>query len=578
MFLPTTIEECRAKGWPQLDVILVTGDAYIDSPLIGVSVIGKVLVDAGYAVGILPQPDVASGSDIQRLGEPRLFWGVTGGSVDSMVANTTATGKPRRSDDFTPGGRNNRRPNRAAIVYSNLIRRYFKRTVPIVLGGIEASLRRISHYDYWDDRIRRSLLFDAKADYLVYGMAESTVVRLANRLASGRRVDDLPGICYAADTPPEGYVTLPAHDAVTADPGQFIDMFHRFYENADPVTARGLAQRQDTRYLVHNPPAPALGTEALDSVHALDWEHAVHPCHGGSGPVAAMETIRFSVAAHRGCYGECHFCAIAVHQGRTVTWRSPASIVAEVRRMREHPDFKGRVHDVGGPTANMYGFDCDRKATRGACRHRRCLYPSVCERLPVTHGPQRDLLRRLRAIPGVRQVVVASGLRTDLIDADPRHGDAYLADITAHHVSGQLKVAPEHTNHKILELMGKPTNIDWGKFKNRFQRLSSSAGKRQFLTYYLMAAYPGCRQSDMAALGHYCRSRLQTRPQQVQVFTPTPSTYATLMYATGRNPFSGEKLFVEKHPAKKQQQKQAVTGKTDPGRHRRARAKGRNRR
>ncbi|MFH1984528.1 MAG: YgiQ family radical SAM protein [Pseudomonadota bacterium] len=563
MFLPTTSAECDALGWPELDVILVTGDAYIDSPLMGVAVIGKVLVAEGFRVGIIAQPDLSSALDIQRLGKPRLFWGVTGGSVDSMVANITAAGKPRRSDDFTPGGKNDRRPNRAVIAYSNLIRRHVKNTVPIVLGGIEASLRRISHYDVWENRIRRSVLFDAKADYLIYGMGETTVVQLAQRLAHRQPVDELNGLCYASSAPPKGYVVLPTHGTVAEAPRQFIDMFHQFYGNTDPVTARGLVQLQDTRYLVQNPPQPPLSTAQMDAVHALDWENAVHPSHADQGAVSAIETIRFSIATHRGCYGECHFCAIAVHQGRTVHWRSPDSILDEARLMIARPDFKGRIHDVGGPTANMYGFECDRKSTKGACRHRRCLFPTVCDRLPVSHGPQRDLLKRLRALPGVRQVVVASGLRTDLIMADTRDGDGYLSELAAHHVSGQLKVAPEHSVDNVLTLMGKNSSDQLIAFKEKFDRFSAASGKRQFLTYYLMAAHPGCTQSDMAALGRFCRDRLNVRnPEQVQVFTPTPSTYATLMYATGCDPFTGAPIFVEKDPVKRQQQKGAVTGET----------------
>lgn len=562
MFLPTTADECRAQGWRRPDVILVTGDAYIDSPLMGVAVVGKVLADAGFRVGIIAQPDVSTGTDIARLGAPRLFWGVSGGSVDSMVANTTATGKPRRSDDFTPGGRNDRRPNRAVIAYSNLIRRHFKNTVPIVLGGIEASLRRISHYDFWTDRIRRAILFDAKADFLLYGMADATVVRLARRMAENRPLDDLPGLCYVSHTPPSNYLELPPHDVVSKDLSQFTEMFHRFYSNTDPVSARGLVQRQDTRFLVHNPPPPPLSTTALDAVHAMDWEYAVHPYHAAAGTVRALETIQFSIAAHRGCYGECHFCAIAVHQGRTVHWRSEASILAEARRMTAHPDFKGRIHDVGGPTANMYGFECGRKADRGACRHRRCLYPSVCDRLPVNHGPQRRLLKQLRSLPGVRQVVVASGLRIDLIDADHRHGDGYLAELAAHHVSGQLKVAPEHIDDNILQLMGKSKSESLIDFKDRFEHRSAEAGKRQFLTYYFMAAHPGCSETHMSRLGRFCRERLGIRPDQVQVFTPTPSTYSTLMYATGKNPFTGDPVLVEKNPARRQRQKDAAVGGT----------------
>ena len=390
MFLPTTREEMNRLGWDQLDIILVTGDSYIDSPFIGVAVIGKVLSHAGYRVGIIAQPDIHSGEDIGRLGEPRLFWGVSGGSVDSMIANYTSLKRRRKSDDYTPGGINNRRPDRATIVYTNLIKRYSKNTKPIVLGGIEASLRRIAHYDFWSDRVRSSILFDAKADYLLYGMAEKAVIQFADALKEGADVRDIRGLCYIASERDvlqkrADYLELPSYETVKRDNQALIDMFHTFYRNNDPLTAKGLYQKHGTRYLVHNPPGMYLTQEELDAVYALDFERAQHPYYERQGKVKALETIKFSISTHRGCYGECNFCAITVHEGRTVQWRSPESILAEARQIANHPDFKGYIVDVGGPTANMYGFECAKKIRQGTCQDKRCLYPQVCPSLKADH-------------------------------------------------------------------------------------------------------------------------------------------------------------------------------------------------
>jgi len=561
MFLPTTIEEARALGWDHLDVVLVSGDSYIDSPFIGAAVIGKVLANAGYRVGIIAQPDIHSPDDITRLGEPRLFWGVTGGSVDSMVANYTASGKKRKSDDYTPGGVNNRRPDRAVIVYANLIRQHFKDTAMIVLGGIEASLRRIAHYDYWSDRVRRSVLFDAKADILVYGMGERTVLALAEALDRGEDYRNLRGICHIAQEVPEGYLELPSYQEVTADKQAFIAMFHTFYRSNDPLTARGLAQKQDTRYLVQNPPAEYLKQDELDAVYTLEYEREQHPYYARIGDVRALDTIRFSVSSHRGCYGECNFCAIAVHEGRTVRWRSQESIAGEVQQLTRHPAFKGYIQDVGGPTANMYGFECAKKLKSGACPAKRCLYPQVCTQLPVDHSPQMELLSRLRQIDGVKQVRVGSGVRYDLVLADQAHGDAYLEALLKDHVAGQMKVAPEHTQPAVLELMGKPGTESLLEFKRRFERINKRLGKRQFLTYYFIAAYPGCSMDDMQQVRTFASQELHLLPEQVQIFTPTPSTYATLMYYTEMNPFTGEKIFVEKRLGEKNKQKQVLLEK-----------------
>jgi uncharacterized radical SAM protein YgiQ len=565
MFLPTTQQELDDLGWPRLDVILVTGDAYVDSPFIGVAVVGKVLLEAGYRVGIIAQPDVHSARDIARLGEPDLFWGVTGGSIDSMVANYTATKKRKKMDDLTPGGRNDRRPDRAVIAYTNLIRRYFKQTRPIVLGGVEASLRRIAHYDFWSDKVRRSILFDAKADVLVYGMGEKTSVALAERLRVGEGIQDLRGVCYISPDKREGYVELPSYEEVMGDKRAFIDMFHMFYHNNDPHTANGLCQKQDTRYLIQNPPTPYLVQEELDRVYGMDFERDLHPFYREQGSVKALETIRFAITTHRGCYGECNFCSIAVHQGRTVRWRSQDSILEEARRFTEDPNFKGYIHDLGGPTANMYGFECQKKLRCGSCEDKRCIYPQVCPQLEVDHCPQIALLNSLRQIEGIKKVFVASGIRYDLVLADGRHGIEYLRDLVRHHVSGQMKVAPEHTEDHVLRRMGKPGVKALLEFKDRFYQLTRTASKDQFLTYYLIAAHPGCTEQDMRKLKRFASRSLRVNPEQVQIFTPTPSTYSSLMYYTEMDPFTLEKLFVEKDSAGKERQKNIVVGKREKG-------------
>ncbi len=561
MFLPTTKQELDKLGWEALDVILVTGDAYVDSPFIGVAIIGKVLVDAGYRVGVIAQPDVHSDEDIARLGEPKLFWGVTGGSIDSMVANYTATKKPKKTDDLTPGGQNERRPDRAVIVYANLIRRVFKNTQPIVLGGVEASLRRVAHYDYWSDKIRRSILFDAKADVLVYGMGEKAALALTQTLKSGGEIENLRGICYISQECKEGYVELPSYEQVARDKQAFVEMFHAFYRNNDPITAKGLCQKQDTRYLVQNPPAPYLTQQELDRIYEMDFERDLHPFYAKQGDVKALETIKFSITTHRGCYGECNFCSIAVHQGRTVRWRSQGSILREARKLVEFPDFKGYIQDLSGPTANMYGFECQKKLRRGSCEDKRCIYPQVCSQLVVDHRRQIELLDKLRQVKGIKKVFVASGIRHDLVLADKKHGPKYLREVVRHHVSGQMKIAPEHTEDRVLRRMGKPGQKLLLEFKDRFYRLTRAAQKDQFLTYYLIAAHPGCTERDMQQLKKIASRILHINPRQVQIFTPTPSNYSSLMYYTETDPFSGEKIFVEKDTAGKARQKNILVEK-----------------
>ena len=561
MFIPTTLEELHTLGWSTPDIILVSGDTYIDTPYSGIALLGKILIKAGYRVAVIAQPDVNSASDITRLGEPALFWGISGGTVDSMVANYTATLRKRRADDFTPGGINNRRPDRAVIVYTNLIKKYFKSTVPIVLGGIEASLRRITHYDYWSDRLRAPILFDSKADYLLYGMAEQSILELADALKNRKSPENIRGLCYLYRSIPPGFLELPSYEDVITNKSAFISMYQTFYQNNDPITAKGLAQKKGDRYLIQNPPAVSPSQVELDSFYQLDFEREQHPYYEHLGPVKALETIRFSIPTHRGCYGECNFCAIAVHEGRTVASRSKASILDEARQMTRHPRFRGIIHDLSGPTANMYDVECHKKLTSGACADKRCLFPDICPVLKIDHSPQTELLQEITRIPGIKRVFVGSGIRYDMVLRDKQHGAAYLRQIAEHHTSGQLKIAPEHTDPAVLRLMGKPPVKSMLDFRDQFMSLSRQAGKDQYLTYYLIAAYPGSTDREMRKLGEFAAQTLKVHPEQVQVFTPTPSTYASVMYYTETDPFTGEALFVEKDLQRKSRQKELASAR-----------------
>lgn len=560
MFLPTTREEMKKLGWNELDIILISGDTYIDSSYNGTAVIGKWLVSHGFRVGIIAQPDTNSDKDIARLGEPKLFWGVSGGCVDSMVANYTATKKKRRSDDFTPGGVNNRRPDRAVLVYTNMIKRYFKNSdVPIVISGIESSLRRITHYDYWSNKLRRPIIFDAKADILSYGMGENSMLELALALKNNTDWHNIRGLCYISKEPKSGYIDLPSFEECKSDKYKFIDMFNKFYLNCDPKTANGLMQKCGDRYLIQNPPSELLSQKDMDAIYSMNYERDVHPYYKKMGEVKALQTIKNSLTTHRGCYGECNFCAIAIHQGRTIVSRSEKSILDEAKLITKQKNFKGYITDVGGPTANMYGVECDKKLKSGACKNKRCLYPQVCPSLKVNHKKQVNLLNKLREIKDIKKVFVASGIRYDLILDDSRCGQKYLEDIVENHVSGQMKIAPEHTEDKVLNLMGKQGKKNLSEFKDRFYKINKKLGKKQFLTYYLIAAHPGCNEKDMLDLKRFAQSELRVSPEQVQVFTPTPSTYSTLMYYTEIDPFTMKKMYVEKDNGRKQKQKDIVT-------------------
>ena len=565
MFLPTTPEEVRARGWDGLDIILVSGDTYTDNAYNGTALIGHWLVDHGLRVGIIAQPDVSSGDDISRLGQPELFWSVSAGCVDSMVANYTPTRKFRKEDDFTPGGVNDRRPDRATIAYTNLIKRHIKGR-PVFLAGIEASLRRIAHYDFWSDSVRRSVLFDAKADGIVYGMTELATLELADRIRRGKGWGDVRGVCYPSASVPDGFVEMPSFESCRDDRFAFMDAFRIFSGNSDPVTAKGLAQRHGDRYLVQNPPQRPLTTEELDALYGSDFEDAVHPYYARQGHVRAMDTVSNSITTHRGCYGDCSFCSIALHQGTTVVSRSEESILREARRIASRPGFNGVIKDVGGPTANMYGIECPRKVRSGRCADRRCLGSKPCPSLPIDHSRQTALLGELSSIPGVRRVFVNSGIRYDMIVADKAHGQEYLDAIVADHVSGQMKVAPEHVSDDVLRLMGKPGRRTLEEFRSMFAESLSRCGKEEYLTYYFMAAHPGCTEDHMRELAAYCRGTLRIHPEQVQVFTPTPSSYSTAMYRTSKDR-RGRDVRVERSIQKRQRQKEIVTGRGRDGRH-----------
>lgn len=565
-FLPTTPQELKELGWDRCDVILISGDAYVDSPYIGVAVVGRILQSIGLRVGIIAQPELKSDIDIKRLGEPRLFWGVSGGSVDSMVANYTASKKFRKSDDYTPGGVNNRRPDRAVLAYTNLIKQYFKNTVPIVLGGIEASLRRVTHYDYWDDKLRKPILFDSKADYLIYGMGENAIKELAFALDKEKSPKDIRGICYVANEPKEDFLQLPSHDECLKNKEKYIDLFDMFYDNNDPLSAKGLCQKIDSRYLIQNPPCHYLNEPQMDKLSALPYTRKPHPYYAKDGKIKCLETIGYSITTHHGCWGECNFCAIGVHQGRTIRTRSEKSIINEVISYTKDANFKGIINDLGGASANMYGYECNKKINHGTCTHQRCVdHKRLCRQMKVDHSRLINLMRSVRKIRGVKKAFVQSGIRYDIIAKDKEHGETYLRELVNHHISGQMKIAPEHTEDRVLALMGKPGKQSLIDFKKLFDKVNGTKENKKYLTYYLIAAHPGCDIKDMKNLKNFTTHELRINPEQAQIFTPTPGTYSAVMYYTGLDSKSKKPIFVEKNMTKKEEQKAIVVAKESFG-------------
>jgi uncharacterized radical SAM protein YgiQ len=544
-FLPLSSEEGQRLGIDRFDVILITGDAYVDHPSFGTALIGRALWDAGFSVGIIAQPDWKSGADVAKLGAPRLFFGISSGNVDSMVNNFTPNLKRRSDDVYSPGGIP-KRPDRAVIVYANRIHERFPDT-PVVLGGIEASLRRFAHYDYWQDRVRQAILADAPADLLAFGMAERQMVEIARRLSAGEHIPslrDIRGTAYTMEIAawrshrPQGMVEIPGFSEVSENKAAYARAFALHYGEQDPVCGRPVAQPHPKTVVIQNPPAPPMTALELDHIYELPFSREVHPSY--KQPIPALEPVRFSVTSHRGCFGGCSFCALTHHQGRIIQGRSIGSLVREVTRMTKMPGFKGIVQDVGGPTANMYGLSCDLWESSGACRDKHC--SPACRTLHTGHSAQCELLTALRQIPGVRKVFIGSGVRYDLVLADQ---SGYLEQICDHHVSGHLKVAPEHIAHNVTTIMNKPPQEVFDRFRTRFSLLQQGKPKKQYLLPYFMSGHPGCTVEDMIQLAEYIRdNNLYT--EQVQDFTPTPMSVSSCMYYTGLDPFTLEPIHVAK--------------------------------
>ncbi|WP_292392188.1 YgiQ family radical SAM protein [Methanoculleus sp. UBA303] len=550
-FLPMTVAEAERLGIDRFDIVLITGDAYVDHPSFGTALLGRTLWDAGYSVGVIAQPNWRDDADFRRLGTPRLFFSVSAGNVDSLVNAFTPNLKRRSSDVYSPGGQL-LRPDRATLVYTDRVHALFPAT-PVVIGGIEASLRRFAHYDYWSDLVRQSILADAPADLLVFGMGERQVITIADRLAAGEAagsLTDIPGTAHRLDLKTwrsmdhAGYVVLPGYAEVKEDRYAYARAFAQHYREQDPLRGRPVAQPHPKTVIIQNPPAMPLSGPELDHIYELPYARRAHPSY--TEPIPALEPVRFSVVSHRGCFGSCSFCALTHHQGRIIQSRSVDSIVREVERMAAMPEFTGVVQDVGGPTANMYAIHCGRWETAGTCPDRRCI---DCPTLDRSHAEQLRLLRRLQEIPGVKRVFIASGIRYDLIPPEDRE---YLARVCEDHVSGHLKVAPEHVSPRVSACMGKPPREIFDAFRERFEVLQEGKKKRQYLVPYFMSGHPGCRITDMVELAEYVRDT-DLYTEQVQDFTPTPMSISTTIYHTGLDPFTLKEVYVPKGREKRVQ-------------------------
>ncbi|WP_048158056.1 YgiQ family radical SAM protein [Methanosarcina sp. Kolksee] len=569
-------EEVKARGWEELDIILISGDAYIDHSSFGTAIIGRVLEDAGFRVGVIAQPRWDSPEDFKKLGKPRLFFSVSAGNTDSMVSNLTPGLKPREKDVYSPGGKAGLRPNRAVIIYSNRIKEAFPE-VPIVMGGIEASLRRFAHYDYLSDKVRQSILADAPADLIVYGMGELQIVEIAKRLQAGediRNIRDIPGtvwkmevkawkelkeraekskqkdekIAEDAATFLKQYLEIPSFSEVSQDKTAFAKAFRIYFAEQNPVTGKGIVQPHPKTVIVQNRPMRLLTEAEMDHVYELPFTGETHPSY--TEPVPALEMVRFSLTTHRGCFGGCAFCAITEHQGRMIASRSIESVLREAKKLTEKPDFKGIINGVGGPSANMYGMECKTWEKKGACLDKSCLYPRICPALDTSHKKLLELLRRLRELPGVKHVFTGYGVRYDLALKD----EEYLEELCTYHISGQLRIAPEHFSRQVTNVMCKPGREVYEKFTQKFTDVNRKCGKEQYIVNYLMSGHPGCTLEDMIEMAEYVRDH-GGYTEQVQDFTPTPMTVSTCMYYTGLDPFTGKKVYVAKGKKEKAMQR-----------------------
>lgn len=555
-FLPITKEDMEKRGWDRLDFLFVSGDAYVDHPSFGPAIIGRLLEQLGWRVGIIAQPDWRSTAAFKTLGKPRLAVLVSAGNLDSMLNKFTAARRFRSDDDYSPGGKAGLRPERATLVYASRIRELWK-DVPLVVGGIEASLRRFAHYDYWSDSVRRSVLVDSKADLLVYGMGEKQVKEIAAQLAAGIPVGairDVKGTCYRTGSLEHlwNYVEVPPFAAVSADKQAFADAFRRQYDEQDPIRGKAVVQAHDGGYVVQNPPADPLTTAEMDEIYDLPYQRTYHPSYEAAGGVPAIREVKFSLVSHRGCFGGCSFCAIVSHQGRIIQTRSAESILREAKLLTTLPDFKGYIHDVGGPTANFRLPACSQQLERGACRDRRCLHPGPCPNLTADHSDYLTLLRALRALPKVKKVFIRSGIRYDYLLAEG--GDEFLRELCQHHVSGQLKIAPEHIAPKVTSLMGKPGKDVYLRFAAAYRRINEELGKEQYLVPYLMSSHPGAGLREAVELAEFLRD-MGYHPEQVQDFIPTPGSLSTCMYYTGLNPLTGAKVYVARDQHEKRLQR-----------------------
>ena len=558
-FLPVSKEDLKQRGIDRLDFVYITGDAYVDHPSFGPAIIGRLLESRGYTVGILAQPDWKDKQSITALGRPRLGFLVSAGNMDSMVNHYSVSKKHRQTDSYTPGGVMGKRPDYAVVVYTNLIRQVYK-DVPVIAGGIEASLRRLAHYDYWSDRVKRSVLMDGGADLISYGMGEHSIVEIADALAAGIHVKDITfvdGTCYKTKNLESvyDYILLPSYEEIREDKQAYAKSFATQYKNTDPFSGKRLVEPYGTVYVVQNPPAKPLTRQEMDDIYALPYCRTWHPMYDAAGGIPAIAEVKFSLVSNRGCFGGCNFCALTMHQGRIVQTRSHESILAEAVEMTKDPEFKGYIHDVGGPTADFRHPSCDKQLTKGVCQNRQCLFPTPCPNLKADHRDYVELLRKLRKLPKVKKVFIRSGIRFDYLMADK--SDTFFRELVQYHVSGQLKVAPEHVADPVLAMMGKPKHEVYQKFTERYKKMNEACGKNQFLVPYLMSSHPGCTMKEAVELACFLRD-LHYMPEQVQDFYPTPATVSTCMYYTGLDPRTMQPVYVEKNPHRKALQRALI--------------------
>ncbi|OGW80070.1 MAG: YgiQ family radical SAM protein [Omnitrophica bacterium RIFCSPLOWO2_12_FULL_44_17] len=540
-FLPVCQEDLEDRGCSSLDIILVTGDAYVDHPSYGAAVIGRVLENAGFKVGVIAQPDWRNPDDFLKLGKPKLFFGITAGNLDSALSNYSVHGQKRQKDDYSPGGKTGLRPNRATIVYANKVRECFP-DVPLIIGGIEASLRRLAHYDYWSNEVRRSILVDSKADMLIYGMGEKATLEVAGLLKRGKAIqsiNQIHGTVVVRNRTDKltDYLTIPSFEEIQVDKNKFNEAFKIHYEESDPVRGKTIVQQHGNRVVVQFPPAAPLTTETLDQIYELPYARNWHPMYNETGGVPGFEIVRFSITSHRGCPGECSFCSLYAHQGRILQSRSKASILKEVRLLAQQKEFKGTITDIGGPTANLYQASCELWEKHGTCKHKKCLMPAQCPRLELGYDETVDLWKDVMKIPRVKHLFISSGLRYDLLI--DKYSDKYLEALCKHHVSGLLKVAPEYDADTVLQLMNKPSFRIYEKFASRFAAMNKKLGKNQFLVNYFISAHPGSDLQSALDLSLYL-IKMRMHPEQIQDFIPLPMTVSACIYHTGKHPFSGK--------------------------------------